>query len=133
MRRSGPFGIRLSRLVSAAIACAGALVLASCGTPQYPYLQDGDLGTYLKVPYGWTVLGEDQILASDPTLSPSQRAAMKANGWFIGATSHLLRNADGSFSPDPSRPWVEAKVQGLSQQGHDVMSNQVMENFITDL
>src|SRR5262249_18211322 len=68
-----------------------------------------------------------------PSLSPSQRATMKANGWLVAATSHLLRNADGTFAPDPSRPWVVARVFGLSQQGHDILSNDVMENFITDL
>ncbi len=133
MRRSGPLGIRLPRAVSAAVLGACAFVLSSCGTPNYQYLQDDSLGTYFKVPQGWTVLSEDQMLASNTTLSPSEKAARKRNGWLVGAASRLVRQPDGTLSPDPERPWVVAQIFPLSQQSHDVLSKQLMETALRDL
>jgi hypothetical protein len=135
MRRAGPLGIgiRLPRAAIVAVLGSCALVLAACGDPKYQYLQDKDVGAYFKVPSAWTVLSEDQMRAADPTLSPSERAARKANGWVVGASGRLLRQSDGSLAPDPSRPWVVANVFALSQQGHDVMSNEVMATVLTDL
>jgi hypothetical protein len=133
MRRSGPFGIRLPRAVSVAVLGVCALLLSSCGTPSYTYLQDDSLGTYFKVPHGWTVLGEDEMLAANTSMSPSEKAVRKQSGWVIGAASRLVRAADGTVGPDPDRPWVVANVFPLSQQTHDVLSKQIMENAIRDL
>jgi hypothetical protein len=126
-------GIRLPRVVAAALAGACALGLASCGSPKYEYLQDSDVGAYFKVPHGWTVIDEDQLLANDPSLTPTQREARKQTGWSVVASGRLIHQSDGSVAPDPDRPWVSVDVFALNQQGHDVMSNQLMENLVTDL
>src|SRR3712207_1960057 len=56
-------GVRVRRLGgAAAVAVAGLLAGAACGSSGYRYVSNSKTSAYLKVPDGWTEFEEDQLV-----------------------------------------------------------------------
>jgi hypothetical protein len=135
MHAAGPFGVRPPKLVAATtgvLVALAVLLLASCGTPKYEYLQDDDAGAYIKVPHDWTVIDEDQML-DGLQLAPAERDFLERFGWTTVAAGHLISQDDGSLVPDPAEPMVTVIVRPLNQQEQAQLSNDMLESLFRDL
>ena len=82
----------------ALLAAGAALVgvsLAACGTSGFRYIRHDSTRTYFKVPEGWRLFNEDEILKVQATqLSSAERASLKQTQWYVAF--------DGARAPDLS-------------------------------
>jgi hypothetical protein len=124
-------GRRARRGAAVAFACAAALVLAACTGSGYHYVKnstDDGSGTYFKVPDGWKIYNENQVVKSRH-LSPTQAKDAKANGWavaFDGSSRPTLKHFE---SVAPKAPFGIAEVRTLGQQERDQFSLMAMRNY----
>ena len=123
---------RTARLGGAvAFACVAALALGACIGSDYHYVKnstDDGSGTYFKVPEGWHIYNEDEVVKSRH-LSPTKAKEAKANGWavaFDGSPRPTLKHYD---SVAPKQPFGIAEVRTLGRQERDAFSLMAMRNY----
>jgi hypothetical protein len=89
---------------------AAALVLlvliAACDRPTVTYVKSGNVPrseahAFVKLPEGWTLYEEDDLLAGDGDLTEEQRASLEANQWLV------IFDASPDPTPDHLSPFSE--------------------------
>jgi hypothetical protein len=109
--------------VRALVASVGALVvlLGACGESRYRYITSSENKSYLKVPSGWKVFNEDEVVAHDDTLSPQQATAQKSRQWVV-AFDGAPRPALDHIDIPGVHPAGLVRVLALDDQAHDNVS-----------
>jgi hypothetical protein len=75
---------RTGRWTASAIAVVGTLVLSACSGSGYHYVKNSEDKTYFKVPEGWRLYDEDEVIKElNKDLSPSQREQQAEDGWQV--------------------------------------------------
>jgi hypothetical protein len=107
----------------------------ACGGSGYQYVQNDDLGVYAKLPDGWTVYDERELLASvgdfesadDPALD---RAASQL--WFRGFDSSSEPTVEGSFVLDGEEPHGYLQVQPLTAEQREQVNVATLRSLAND-
>lgn len=95
-------GRRPSRLArtTGALALAGAIVLAACGSPKYHYVKSTSNSTFMRVPSQWTLYDEDDLLESSEQ-SMESKEQFKRLSWSVAfdaspkpSLDHVLSGSD---------------------------------------
>ena len=102
------------------------ITVAGCAAPQFTYVRDSPANTYFKVPYQWHKI-------SDSSLS----AQLKSRGfragpglWDAGYDADGLPSASHVLSASATKPFALALVSPLSRAASDIMSYNLLRDFI---
>lgn len=63
-----------------------AVLSAACGTPDYQYVKSSSDRTFVRVPEGWQLFDEDELLSSSNE-SPEAKENFKNLSWSVGFDS----------------------------------------------
>lgn len=74
------------------------MVLAGCGGPDYQYVKSSSDRTFVRVPSGWALYDEDELL-SFSTDSPEQQEQFKRLSWSVGFDARPEPAADSILAP----------------------------------
>lgn len=107
-----------ARLVAAAVA--GAILLAACGSPSYQYVKSTADQTFVRVPRGWQLFDEDELLDSS-VVSAERRKEFKQVSWSVGFDARPEPAADTILSPSQF-PTGLVQVRTLSPLQRDSFS-----------
>jgi hypothetical protein len=112
------------RALAASVGVA-LVLLGACGESRYRYITSSQAKTYLKVPSGWRVFNEDEVLGHDATMSPQQAQAQKNRQWVVAFDSAPKPALDHIDVPG-QHPAGLARVLALDDQAHDTVSLKVL-------
>jgi hypothetical protein len=107
------------------------MVLSACGGSQYHFISSTSTQTYLKVPSGWHVYSQPQILAhldaADPTAKPRHKAP-----FFVILDGDPAPSLD--HDPRSSRyPFGLVRVRSLASSEQDTYSLQSLRNEVLNV
>ena len=106
---------------AAAVLGAVMLLVVACGESKYRYIASSEAKTYLRVPNDWRVFDEDEVLGSDPDLSPQQARAQRARQWVVAFDSAPKPALDHIDVPG-EHPAGLARVLVLDDEAKDNVS-----------
>jgi len=119
-------------------AALGGLLLvalgAGCAGSGYHYVKNSDDRTYFKVPEGWKLFDEDQVLkvfARD--LSPRERDAERDSSWQVVFDASPRPSIAHLGDPKAKHPNGIAVVRELSFDDSDSLSLGSMRNLFFDV
>jgi len=107
------------------------MVLASCGSPEFTYVQNSGEHTYFKVPAEWT---EIDRAALDGMLAPEDPDSVAAQ-----VRKQLIWSVAYDADPEPSpthlfgastKPFVYASVRKLAESERGAVSFNTLRNFV---
>lgn len=91
---------RLRRARRAVLALALVAFVAACGSPRYHYVKSSSDRTFMRVPSGWTLYDEDDLLESSDE-SPESKEQFKRLSWSVAfdaspkpSLDHILTVSD---------------------------------------
>lgn len=104
---------RLRRPAAVATAAiAAAAMLSGCMTQSAQYITNSSAGAYLKVPSGWTIYSEQQMLNAQ---TPGSTATPPPGLWLVGFDASSQPSAKDVFTGDTNSPIGLALVRPVTQ------------------
>jgi len=105
-----------------------AFVCAACGSTQFDYQRNTQVGAAFKVPDGWTTFDKSALLGLGPGVQPTTPDPIR---WLVGFDDDPNAAASDVLSdhPDSSYPQGFALVESLTPQARDAISFGVLRNF----
>ena len=110
------------------LAIAAGLVLASCGGSQYRYVKNTSQGTYFRVPEGWKLFDEDQILTNSED-SKEAKASFKELSWSVGFDASPQPSVTNVLSA-ASHPTGVVQVRTLTPAQRDTFSQSSLRSLL---
>ena len=119
-------------------ALGGALVVAvlvaGCASSGYHYVKSSEDRTYFKVPDGWKLFGENEVIkAYGKSLSPRQRAAERDSSWQVVFDASPKPSISHLGDPKAKDPNGIAVVRELSFDDADSLSLSSLRNLFYDV
>jgi hypothetical protein len=111
-----------------------AVVGAACSSSGYHYVKNSDDRTYFKVPDGWKLYGEDEVLSAyAKDLSPRQREAERDTSWQVVFDANPKPSLSHLGNPKAQHPNGIAVVRELSFDDADSLSIGSLRNLFYDV
>jgi hypothetical protein len=116
--------------VIAGVAVSGAL-LGACSSSGYHYVKSSEDHTYLKVPDGWKLYGESDVLKIlFKNLSPAQREQRLDTSWQVAFDASPKPNLDKHIADAKAKdPVGIASVEELDFSTSDTVSTEGLRNY----
>jgi hypothetical protein len=124
-------GTRPGRL--ALLTLALGVLVAGCAGTGYHYVKSSENKAYFKIPDGWRLYSQEQILDRAKGLSPREKQAELDSTWrvvFDGAPKPALAHL---FDTRSKHPTGMALVLQLSFDDSDSVSLMALRNFFFDI
>jgi len=120
--------------IVALAALAAALLGTACSSTGYHYVKSSDDRTYFKVPEGWKLYDEDQLLkAYGKDLSPRQKASELDTAWQVAFDASPQPSLEHLGDPKAKHPNGLAVVRELSFDAADTTSLVSLRNLFYDV
>jgi hypothetical protein len=124
---------------SAALALAVVLVTGACSQPEFRYVKNSSLNTYLKVPNRWKEYTHDELINAE--LDAARQANQPSS--LIDALVNRQYQWREAFDSDPqpsidhtlslaTDPVVEVSVRALDPAEHDQVSLASLRNVVVN-
>jgi hypothetical protein len=110
-----------------------ALLGAACSSTGYHYVKNSDDRTYFKVPDGWKLYDEDEVLKAAKDLSPRQRDLERDTSWQVVFDASPKPSLNHLGSPKAHHPNGIAVVRELSFDDSDTLSLGSLRNLFFDV
>ena len=116
-------------------ALLGSVVLANaCGGPAYTYVKNPDSNAFFRVPHGWTLFSEDEVLDSQvQDLSPQGAEATRAAVWIAAFDGDPNASLGHVLQANSRYPEGFAQTRPLSDQERDSFSLSSIRNALFPL
>jgi hypothetical protein len=122
-----------------ALVLAVALLSGACSKPEFRYVSNSSLNTYLKVPNGWKQYTHDELIGAE--IDAARQANQPSS--LIDALVNRQYQWREAFDSDPAPsidhtltlatdPVVEVSVRALDQAEHDQVSLAALRNVIVN-
>jgi len=122
-RRWGP---RRSATLTAITVCLFAL--AGCSSSGSQYVKSTENRTYFKVPTGWKLFDEQQLIQDNKDLSADQKDKILNSSWRVGFDASPEPQPQHVFAPHSGFPVGFAEVDHLSGGDSDAVSDESLRN-----
>jgi len=128
--RRGRAGLRAWWL---ALPLALAAVVEACGTSGYTYVKNSTTHTYFKIPSSWKLFHQDEILDSQPGLSPQQRDRSRKAQWLVAFDAAHQPSLTHVLEQSSKQPVGFAQVRALTADEHQNYSLAALRNEVIPL
>lgn len=109
-------------------AVVAALLLAACSGSGTQYVSNNDDRTYFKVPAGWKLFDERELIDRNEDLSKEQREEILSTSWRTAFDANPSPKLNHLFSTNSSYPTGFALVDQLTPDASDAISDQTLRN-----
>jgi hypothetical protein len=107
-----------------------AAVAAGCGRSGHQFIENEDLGVFAKLPDGWAVFDEEDLLAStDDEVTDLELERVSSRLWFRGFHSGDDPAAEDVFDLTASEPRGFVQIRQLSTSEREQVNLTAMRGF----
>jgi hypothetical protein len=110
-----------------------AVAVAACGSSGYTYVKNSTTRTYFKIPSSWKLFRQDEILDSQPGISPQQRARSKQAQWIVAFDAARKPSLTHVLEQSSKEPVGFAQVRALTADEHENYSLAALRNEVIPL